>query len=108
LVLDRHAVPVGEARQEPVEAGPLGDRVFDDGYESAEGAWLRVRAGARTIDVRFLEGYTHAQLFAPRTEDVIAFEPMTAPADALRSGNGLRTVAPGASFSAAFRIDVYG
>lgn len=108
LVLDRHSVPTGEVRAEPVGPGPLGDRVFDDGYQSAAGAWLRVRAGTRTVDVRFLEGYTHAQLFAPRTEDVIAFEPMTAPADALRSGKGLRTVAPGGSFSAAFRIDVFG
>jgi aldose 1-epimerase len=55
-----------------------------------------------------LEGYSHAQLFAPATEDVIAFQPMTAPADALRTGNGLRTVNPGASFTASFRIDVYG
>jgi galactose mutarotase-like enzyme len=108
LELDRHAVPTGEVRDEPVATGPLGTRAFDDGYESADGAWLRVRAGTRTIDVRLLEGYTHAQLFAPLAEDVIAFEPMTAPADALRSGRGLRTVAPGGSFRAAFRIDVYG
>ena len=108
LVLDRHSVPTGEVRSNPVEPGPLGDREFDHGYRAAGGAWLRTRAGGRTIDLRFLEGYTHAQLFAPRVEEVIAFEPMTAPADALRSGNGLRTVAPGESFSAAFRIDVYG
>ena len=106
LILDRHSVPTGEVRTEPVAAGPLGDRAFDDGFQAADRARLRVRAGARTIDLRFLEGYTHAQLFAPRAEDVIAFEPMTAPADALRSGNGLRTVAPGSTFRAAFRIDV--
>jgi aldose 1-epimerase len=108
LVLDRRSVPTGEVRSEQVAPGPLGDRTFDHGYQSATGAWLRLRAGSRTIDVRLLEGYTHAQLFAPRAEDVIAFEPMTAPADALRSGNGLRTVAPGASFTASFRIDVHG
>ncbi|MGI8622809.1 MAG: aldose 1-epimerase [Solirubrobacteraceae bacterium] len=108
LVLDAHSVPTGEVRAEPVAAGPLGDRVLDEGYESAHGAWLRVRDGTRTVDIRFLEGYTHAQLFAPAGEGVIAFEPMTAPADALRSGRALRTVAPGETFSAAFRIDVYG
>jgi galactose mutarotase-like enzyme len=108
LVLDAHSVPTGEVRDEPVTTGPLGDRAFDDGYQGAELAWLRLAGGGRTVDLRFLEGYTHAQLFAPRTEDVISFEPMTAPADALRTGNGLRTVAPGASFKAAFRIDVYG
>jgi aldose 1-epimerase len=108
LVLDRRSVPTGEVRSEHVASGPLGDRTFDHGYQSATGAWLRLRAGSRTIDVRLLEGYTHAQLFAPGAEDIIAFEPMTAPADALRSGDELRTVAPGASFSASFRIDVHG
>jgi len=108
LVLDSHSVPTGEVRREPVVTGPLGDRSFDNGYQSAHGAWLRVRGGGRTVDLRFLEGYTHAQLFAPLAEDVIAFEPMTAPADALRSGKALRTIAPGESFRASFRIDVYG
>jgi galactose mutarotase-like enzyme len=108
LVLDRLSVPTGEVRTERVAPGALGDRTFDHGYQSATGAWLRVRAGSRTIDLRLLQGYTHAQLFAPGNEDVIALEPMTAPADALRTGNGLRTVAPGESFTASFRIDVYG
>ncbi len=108
LVLDRSSVPTGEVRSERVASGALGDRTFDHGYQSATGAWLRVRAASRTIDLRLLEGYSHAQLFAPGNEDVIAFEPMTAPVDALRSGNGLRTVAPGESFGASFRIDVCG
>jgi aldose 1-epimerase len=108
LILDRSSVPTGEVRSERVASGALGDRTFDHGYQSATGGWLRVRAASRTIDLRLLEGYSHAQLYAPANEDVIAFEPMTAPADALRSGHGLRTVAPGATFSASFRIDVYG
>ncbi|MEA2172292.1 MAG: aldose 1-epimerase [Solirubrobacteraceae bacterium] len=107
LVLDSHSVPTGEVRNEPVATGPLGDRTFDDGYQSADGAWMRLSGGGWTVDTRFLEGYTHAQLFAPRVEDLISFEPMTAPSDALRTGRGLRTLAPGESFSAAFRIDVY-
>jgi aldose 1-epimerase len=108
LVLDRSSVPTGEIRSERVAPGALGDRTFDHGYQSATGARLRVRAGTRTIDLGLLEGYTHAQLFAPGAEDVIVLEPMTAPADALRSGNALRTVAPGSSFTASFRIDVHG
>jgi galactose mutarotase-like enzyme len=108
LVLDRSSVPTGEVRSQRVASGALGDQDLDHGYQSATGAWLQMRAASRTIDVRLLDGYSHAQLYAPADEDVIAFEPMTAPADALRSGNGLRTVAPGASFTASFRIDVYG
>ena len=89
LILDRSSVPTGEVRSERVAPGALGDRTLDHGYQSATAAWLRLRAGSRTIDVRLLEGYSHVQLFAPASEDVIAFEPMTAPADALRTGNGL-------------------
>ena len=52
------------------------------------------------------EGYTHAQAFAPAGQDLICFEPMTAPANALISHDGLRLAAPGEPFHAAFRITV--
>jgi galactose mutarotase-like enzyme len=35
----------------------------------------------------------------------VRFEPMTAPSNALRTGAGLRRVAPGETFSAVFQID---
>ena len=54
----------------------------------------------------FLSGYPAAQVFSPRGAQFVCFEPMTAPANALRSGDGLRRVAPGAAFTAVFRIDV--
>ena len=63
-----------------------------------------VHAG-RTIGVEFLEGYTHAQAFAPEGHELICFEPMTAPADALRSG-AFATAAPGRPYHAAFTIAV--
>jgi len=37
---------------------------------------------------------------------VICFEPMTAPVDALRTHDGLRTVAPGERATAAFAVRV--
>ncbi len=58
------------------------------------------------VTLSFLDGYTHAHLFSPPDGDIVAFEPMTAPVDALRTGIGLRHVAPGAAFSAAFRVGV--
>jgi aldose 1-epimerase len=45
-------------------------------------------------------------VFAPQDMDYVAFEPMTAPTSALTSGRGLRVVAPGGQFRAAFRIRV--
>ena len=56
--------------------------------------------------MRFLSGYPEAQIYAPSTLDVICFEPMTAPVNALASGDGLRLVAPGELFTAAFSIAV--
>ena len=67
-----------------------------------------VSGGGRTLGVEFLEGYTHAQAFAPEGHDLICFEPMTAPGNALISHDGLRLAPPGEPFTAAFRITVDG
>ena len=67
-----------------------------------------VSGGGRTLGVEFVEGYTYAQAFAPAGYDLICFEPMTAPANALISHDGLRLAAPGEPFHAAFRITVDG
>jgi galactose mutarotase-like enzyme len=73
----------------------LGDKAFDDGYdEVAEGVVFAVSGGGRRIEVHFEQGYPAAQVFAPPGEDVVCFEPMTAPTDALRRG-GYRTAKPG-------------
>lgn len=58
------------------------------------------------VTIELLEGYETAHLFVPPTRDIVAFEPMTAPVDALRTGEGLRHVPPGGAFSAAFRVGV--
>ena len=50
--------------------------------------------GDRRIEVHFDEGYPAAQVFAPGDDDVVCFEPMAAPTDALRRG-GYRVVQPG-------------
>jgi galactose mutarotase-like enzyme len=60
--------------------------------------------GGRRIEVAFEQGYGFAQVYAPDVEDVICFEPMTAPADALRHSPA--TVAPGESFAARFSVSV--
>ena len=54
----------------------------------------------------FARGYPCAQVFAPAAGQFICFEPMTAPANALRSGDGLRLVQPGERFTAAFSVAV--
>ena len=53
----------------------------------------------RRIEVRFLEGAPYAHFFAPTAEDLVSFEPMAAPGDALVTGDDLRSV-PGGCASA--------
>lgn len=107
ILLDERSIPTGEREPVTVAPGPLGDRTFDDGYTDL-GAVPRftVSGGGRTLAVEFLEGYEYAQVFAPAGHDVIAYEPMTAPTNALASGDDLQLVRPGDSYTAAFRITV--
>lgn len=107
LPVDARQVPTGEREDAPVAAGPLGGRTFDDGYAGvAPGTACSVSDGVRRITVELVDGYPCAQLYAPADPEVVCFEPMAAPANALISGDGLRTVEPGASFSATFSIAV--
>jgi aldose 1-epimerase len=109
LVVDGNLIPTGESKPAEFRRGTLGDRSLDAGYPMPERPQpFTVSAAGRTLGVEFLEGYTYAQVYAPPAEELICFEPMTAPADALRSHEGLRLAAPGEPFTAAFRITVDG
>jgi aldose 1-epimerase len=106
LKLDRQGLPTGETARQPASTEPLGDKVFDDGYdEVAEGAVFAVSGGGRHVEVHFELGYAAAQIFAPSSESVVCFEPMTAPTDALRRG-GYPTAEPGGWGVAQFSIRV--
>jgi galactose mutarotase-like enzyme len=105
IAVDERQIPTGEREPAGDLDGPLGTRTFDDGYTLApETGSFTLSGGGRRIEVAFERGYPFAQIFAPPVSDVICFEPMTAPADALR--NAPNTVAPGESFSARFSVTV--
>lgn len=106
LRLDARGIPTGQRDAGAIAAGPLGARTFDDLYAVDTGARFTLAGGGRQVTVTFDGGYPYAQIYAPAGEPVICFEPMTAPTNALVSGDGLRTVAPGTSFTAAFSIAV--
>jgi galactose mutarotase-like enzyme len=102
---DRH-LPTGAHAQADAFAGALPARELDDAFdEVAEGATFAVTAGGRRVAMRFDAGYPCAQVFAPLEKDVICFEPMTAPADALRSV-AFAVAEPGSPYHAAFTITV--
>jgi aldose 1-epimerase len=104
LILDDTGIPTGATEERPATAEPLGDMVFDDGFdEVADGAVFAVSGGGRRVEVRFERGYPAAQVFAPAGETVICFEPMAAPTDALRRG-GYRSARPGEPDTAVFSI----
>ena len=107
LLADARGIPSGHHREQHATRFRLGARSFDDGFDAiAEGAEFAVAGGGRRLTVTFVQGYPAAQVFAPPDAGFICFEPMTAPADALRSGHGRRCVAPGDTFRAVFRIGV--
>jgi galactose mutarotase-like enzyme len=106
---DQRMIPTGERRPAVVEAGPLAERTFDDGYVAPLApARMEVSGGGRRIAVELGPGFPFTQIYAPADDDVIALEPMTAPTNALVSGSDLSIVMPGESYEAVFSIIVEG
>jgi aldose 1-epimerase len=106
LELDARGIPTGARATFAPSSAPLGVRTFDDGFASPSPPRLELSGGGRRIAVELGPGYSFTQVFAPASPAVVALEPMTAPTNALASGDGLRFVEPGASFVASFRIAV--
>jgi galactose mutarotase-like enzyme len=105
VVLDSEQLPTGEVVEAEVAPGPLGSRTFDDEFEAPSEPFA-VEGGGRRIDVSFGEGFPFAQVYSPDDDDVIAFEPMTAPTNALVSGRNLTLLHPGEAYEASFSIRV--
>ncbi len=109
LTLDEQQIPTGFEPAQPARRFELDGHEFDDGFDSvAQSARFAVQDAARRIEVELLEGYPCAQVFAPPGGQFICFEPMTAPANALRSGDGLRLLAAGERHRARFSVSVRG
>jgi galactose mutarotase-like enzyme len=97
LVLDEHKLPTGE--REPVDgaSGVVGEDAFDDGYSAPEGPFTD-----GDVTVTLERGFPYCQLFAPPGAELVAFEPMSAPTNALVTGDEL----PEAPWEGAFVIGV--
>jgi aldose 1-epimerase len=102
LVTDERLIPAGAPERVDPYAGPLGERTYDDGFDRLETpAVFAVEGGGRRIEVAFERGFPVAQVYAPSDREVICFEPMTAPANALVTG--AYRLAP---YSAAFSVGI--
>jgi galactose mutarotase-like enzyme len=127
VLLDERGLPTGahEILGSGELDGPLGERTFDDSYDVlATEPVFSVADARRSISIEFVAGveaagrgaaaggagaaagFDVAQVYAPVASDFICFEPMTAPVDALRTGERLRWVAPGSEFTAELAIAV--
>jgi aldose 1-epimerase len=107
IVLDERLLPTG--RREPFQAvdAKLADMDFDHGFAlETDGATMSIAGNGRRVSVDFLSGFPYAQIYAPPDHDHISLEPMTAPTNALVSGEDLRVVWPGHRFTAVFCIRV--
>ena len=85
----------------------LGSRTFDDAFVAPDREPFVLEGGGRRIELLLDAGYPFAQVYAPGDDDVIAFEPMTAPTNALVDGGpDLPIVQPGERYRAGFTITV--
>jgi galactose mutarotase-like enzyme len=106
-LLDDRGLPTGACAAVAPKTVPLHEQSYDDLFDRLTPSPCFTLSGpGREVSVAFGEGYPVAQVYAPADQPFVCFEPMTAPTDALVSGLGLRTVAPGDVFRAGFRIDI--
>ncbi|MFZ0089992.1 MAG: aldose 1-epimerase [Solirubrobacteraceae bacterium] len=107
LVLDDLMIPTGTTEPLAERTFALGRRSLDDGLSGlGTPPEFSVAAGAQRVHVTLHAGYRFAQVYAPEGHDFICFEPMTAPTNALVTGDDLLLVRPGDEHRGAFTIAV--
>jgi aldose 1-epimerase len=98
LLADDAQIPVGRAdvaggRFDRRAGGPLGDLYLDTGFVRDAGSEVVVEAGGITTTVWMNSSFGYVQVFTcpdlAHGIPALAVEPMTCPADAFRSGEGL-------------------
>ncbi|MFZ0388713.1 MAG: aldose 1-epimerase [Solirubrobacteraceae bacterium] len=105
LELDDRMIPTGERRPLAQRSFELADSSWDDGLAGlADPPVFAASADGQRLSVTFDEGFDWAQVYAPPGKEFICFEPMTAPTDALNSGEGLRVLEPGQRHRARFTV----
>jgi aldose 1-epimerase len=103
IELDTRSIPTGRSQRESAERRQLGSRTFDDGYALGRDRQFALESAKRRLEIRFLATYPFAQIYAPTGSKFVAIEPMTAPTNALVTGD-CPIVRPGSRFTASFEV----
>jgi galactose mutarotase-like enzyme len=106
-VLDDRGLPTGRTEPQPEDERPLGDRDLDDLFALGDDRRLALESAGRTVTVTLEEGYPFAQVYSPAGAPFGCLEPMTAPTNALVTGD-CTLVDPGDRFTARFSITLTG
>lgn len=84
LALNVQGIPTGQETPPMPIAARLGNTGYDDSFAlSGEQVTFSIAANGYSIVVEFKDGFSFAQIFAPRDKEFIAIEPMTAATNAL-------------------------
>jgi galactose mutarotase-like enzyme len=73
---------------------------------SPQGTTLERGPGLRPVELAWSPSFTTLVVWTLAGRDFVCVEPWTAPGGALKTGHGLHTVAPGATFASEFEISV--
>jgi aldose 1-epimerase len=102
-LLDGRGLPTGRTEAQPEESRALGERDLDDLFALRDDRRFALEGAERTVTVTLEEGYPFGQVYSPADAAFGCLEPMTAPTNALVTGD-CRLVEPGDEFTAHFSI----
>ena len=108
LQLNQRGIPTSSSSPSPAETVALSDHEFDDLFTAAGSRRSVTLCGpSARLRVDLDAGYPFLQVYAPAGEGFCCLEPMTAPTNALVTGDH-QLVAPGDTFHATFAASVTG
>ena len=87
------------------ETATLEGQDLDDLFALSQDRIITLASRERKLTITYDDGYPYAQVYSPAGASFCAIEPMTAPTNALVSGDHA-SVRPGETFSAAFTLAV--
>jgi galactose mutarotase-like enzyme len=96
-------IPTGAEERERAEDEPIGDRTVDQGYALADDRRFALAGRGVHIDVELDAGYSFGQVWIPPGRTFACIEPMTAPTNALRTGDHA-TATPEEPYSATYAL----